>query len=66
MIFLTRMLIFYPNCLQVPYESENNLKNNIFKIFVYRNIANKKMVTEFSLCVQPTPLASSCKIYSEL
>lgn len=35
MIFLTRMLIFYPNCLQVPYESENNLKNNIFKICVF-------------------------------
>lgn len=29
------MLIFYPNCLQVPYESENNLKNNSLKKYLF-------------------------------
>lgn len=51
MIFLTRMLIFYPNCLQVPYESENYLKKSIivFKIFVFSTgiLLTKKWLQNF-------------------
>lgn len=46
------MLIFYPNCLQVPYESENNLKNNSLKIFVFSTgiLLTKNGHRIFTLC----------------